>query len=60
MKSLSNQKYAEFSIKFGKENIGIMTGDIKMNPEAPCIIMTTEILRNLLYIENKVKNNEIP
>ncbi len=50
-KSLSNQKYAEFVEKMGKENIGILTGDIKMNPDAPCLIMTTEILRNTLYRE---------
>lgn len=49
-KSLSNQKYAEFKDKF--ESVGIMTGDIKMNPDAQCIIMTTEILRNILYREN--------
>ena len=50
IKSLSNQKYAEFIEKFGKDgSIGIMTGDIKMNPDAQCIIMTTEILRNILY-----------
>ena len=49
-KSLSNQKYAEFIEKFGNNgSIGIMTGDIKMNPDAQCIIMTTEILRNILY-----------
>ena len=49
-KSLSNQKYAEFIEKFGKDgSVGIMTGDIKMNPDAQCIIMTTEILRNILY-----------
>ncbi len=49
-KSLSNQKYAEFVDKFGgKDKIGILTGDIKMNPDAPCLIMTTEILRNVLY-----------
>ena len=49
-KSLSNQKYAEFTEKFGKDgSVGIMTGDIKMNPDAQCIIMTTEILRNILY-----------
>ena len=49
-KSLSNQKYAEFIEQFGKNSvIGIMTGDIKMNPDAQCIIMTTEILRNMLY-----------
>ena len=46
-KSLSNQKYAEFIDKF--PSVGIMTGDIKMNPDAQCIIMTTEILRNILY-----------
>lgn len=46
-KSLSNQKYAEFIEKFS--SVGIMTGDIKMNPDAQCIIMTTEILRNILY-----------
>ena len=48
-KSLSNQKYAEFSRDQQNGTIGIMTGDIKMNPDAQCIIMTTEILRNILY-----------
>ena len=49
-KSLSNQKYAEFIEKFGNNgSVGIMTGDIKMNPDAQCVIMTTEILRNILY-----------
>jgi len=52
-KSLSNQKYAEFTEKFGNNgSVGIMTGDIKMNPDAQCIIMTTEILRNILYKYN--------
>ena len=49
-KSLSNQKYAEFTEQFG--SVGIMTGDIKMNPDAQCIIMTTEILRNILFKHN--------
>jgi antiviral helicase SKI2 len=49
IKSLSNQKYAEFKKLFGVENVGILTGDIKMNPGATCIIMTTEVLRNMLY-----------
>jgi superfamily II RNA helicase len=49
-KSLSNQKFSEFKEKF--ESVGILTGDIKMNPDAQCIIMTTEILRNMLYKEN--------
>jgi len=46
-KSLSNQKYSEFKEKF--ESVGILTGDIKRSPDAQCIIMTTEILRNMLY-----------
>ena len=46
-KSLSNQKYKEFSEKFA--TVGILTGDIKVNPEADIIIMTTEILLNMLY-----------
>lgn len=47
VKSLSNQKYKEFSEKI--PDVGIMTGDIKCNPDAQCVIMTTEILRNMLY-----------
>ena len=58
IKSLSNQKFSEFTKKFGdKMSIGILTGDIKFNPDADCIIMTTEILRNLLYKKNSL--NEI-
>lgn len=47
IKSLSNQKYAELKKKF--PDVGIMTGDIKENPNAQCVIMTTEILRNILF-----------
>jgi superfamily II RNA helicase len=56
-KSLSNQKYAEFIEKF--DSVGIMTGDIKMNPDAQCIIMTTEILRNILYKETIRKTESL-
>lgn len=49
IKSLSNQKYYEFTEKFPEVSFGIMTGDIKFNPEADCLIMTTEILRNTLF-----------
>lgn len=49
LKALSNSKYAEFSEIFGSENVGILTGDRKENPEAPIIVGTTEILRNQLY-----------
>ena len=47
IKSLSNQKLFELKQKF--PDIGILTGDIKFNPDAQCVIMTTEILRNILY-----------
>lgn len=49
IKTLSNQKFSEFSKKF--ENVGLLTGDIKCNPDAQCVIMTTEILRDMLYKE---------
>lgn len=41
IKALSNQKYRELSIKFGSENVGIVTGDVSMNQQASCVIMTT-------------------
>jgi superfamily II RNA helicase len=49
LKALSNAKYAEFSNDFGAENVGILTGDRKENPDAAIIVGTTEILRNHLY-----------
>ena len=49
IKSLSNQKFYEFKQKFPHANIGILTGDIKYNPDGNVLIMTTEILRNLLF-----------
>lgn len=49
LKALSNSKFAEFSNYFGSENVGILTGDRRENPEAPIIVGTTEILRNQLY-----------
>lgn len=62
IKSLSNQKYYEFTEKFPEISFGIMTGDIKFNPEADCLIMTTEILRNTLFqkemIEQMKQNGE--
>ncbi|HEX9285443.1 MAG TPA: DEAD/DEAH box helicase, partial [Nitrospirales bacterium] len=49
LKALSNTKYTEFVKIFGAEFVGIITGDRRDNPAAPILIMTTEILRNLLY-----------
>lgn len=47
IKALSNQKYREFSEEF--KDVGLVTGDATINPSASCLIMTTEILRNMLY-----------
>lgn len=49
LKALSNAKFLEFGAIFGAENVGLLTGDHKVNTEAPLIIGTTEILRNQLY-----------
>jgi len=56
IKALSNQKFYEFSQKFPEVSFGLLTGDIKTNPEADVLIMTTEILMNRLFNENKEKN----
>lgn len=47
IKALSNQKFRDFRNEF--EDVGILTGDVQINPEASCLIMTTEILRSMLY-----------
>ena len=57
IKSLSNQKFNEFTKKFPNITFGILTGDIKFNPDAQCIIMTTEILRNTLF-QKKMKTDK--
>lgn len=49
LKALSNTKYMEFSQRFGADQVGILTGDRRDNAHAPLLIMTTEILRNVLY-----------
>lgn len=49
LKALSNTKHTEFAKLFGADQVGILTGDRRDNPQAPLLIMTTEILRNLLY-----------
>lgn len=47
IKALSNQKFRDFKEVF--DDVGILTGDVQINPEASCLIMTTEILRSMLY-----------
>ena len=54
IKALSNQKYREFKKKF--DDVGILTGDVSINPEAQCLIMTTEILQSSLYKNSELLN----
>lgn len=52
LKALSNQKYRELQEQFG--DVGLMTGDVTINPNASCLVMTTEILRSMLYRGSEV------
>lgn len=49
VKALSNQKYRELMERFGSENVGLLTGDNAINKDAPIVVMTTEVLRNMIY-----------
>ena len=49
IKALSNQKFRDFKETFEDIDVGLITGDVQINPEANCLIMTTEILRSMLY-----------
>ncbi|MBD3182270.1 DEAD/DEAH box helicase [Candidatus Poribacteria bacterium] len=56
IKALSNQKYRDFSRDYG-DRIGIVTGDVVINPEAPILLMTTEIFRNTIFDDiNRLRN----
>ncbi len=49
IKALSNQKYADLVRRYGPDQVGLLTGDNSINGEAPVVVMTTEVLRNMLY-----------
>ena len=49
IKALSNQKYADLVDRYGSDQVGLLTGDNSVNGEAPIVVMTTEVLRNMLY-----------
>ncbi|MFF4024760.1 MULTISPECIES: DEAD/DEAH box helicase [Nocardia] len=49
IKALSNQKYADLVDRYGRDAVGLLTGDQSINPDAPVVVMTTEVLRNMLY-----------
>ena len=52
LKALSNQKYSDFSTKYGSEKVGLLTGDTSINRDAQIVVMTTEVFRNMLYGTN--------
>ncbi|WP_433888321.1 DEAD/DEAH box helicase [Streptomyces sp. CA-111067] len=49
IKALSNQKYGDLAKRYGADKVGLLTGDNSVNGDAPVIVMTTEVLRNMLY-----------
>ncbi len=52
IKALSNQKYADLARVHGSSSVGLLTGDSSINSEAPVVVMTTEVLRNMMYAES--------
>ncbi|HET9060658.1 MAG TPA: DEAD/DEAH box helicase [Acidimicrobiales bacterium] len=49
LKALSNQKFADFGRRYGTSKVGLLTGDNAINGDAPVVVMTTEVLRNMIY-----------
>src|SRR5436189_1083760 len=49
LKALSNQKYGDLVRRHGADNVGLLTGDNAINGDAPIVVMTTEVLRNMIY-----------
>ncbi len=49
IKALSNQKFADLTVRYGPAKVGLLTGDNTINGDAPIVVMTTEVLRNMLY-----------
>src|SRR5947209_11310761 len=52
IKALSNQKYNDLVDRYGETSVGLLTGDNAINGDAPVVVMTTEVLRNMLYAES--------
>ncbi|MBF4634038.1 DEAD/DEAH box helicase [Agreia pratensis] len=52
IKALSNQKFHEFTDEYGAENVGLLTGDTNINASARIVVMTTEVLRNMIYADS--------
>ncbi|MFD7656374.1 DEAD/DEAH box helicase [Actinosynnema sp. NPDC059797] len=56
IKALSNQKYADLVDRYGQQKVGLLTGDTSVNGDAPIVVMTTEVLRNMLYSGSSTLN----
>ena len=54
IKALSNQKFRELCSEYGEDQVGLLTGDVNRNGDAPIVVMTTEVLRNMIY-ENSAR-----
>ncbi|MFZ2963611.1 MAG: DEAD/DEAH box helicase [Rhodoglobus sp.] len=57
MKALSNQKFNELVAEYGAEQVGLLTGDTNINSHARVVVMTTEVLRNMLYADSDLLKN---
>src|SRR5688572_15078961 len=57
LKALSNQKYGDLVRRHGPERVGLLTGDNSVNGEAPVVVMTTEVLRNMIYAGSATLEN---
>jgi len=57
IKALSNQKYADLARRHGSANVGLLTGDSSINSDAPIVVMTTEVLRNMIYAGSQTLDN---
>ena len=57
MKALSNQKFQELVEEYGTDAVGILNGDTNVNPQARIVVMTTEVLRNMLYADSDLLTN---
>lgn len=54
IKALSNQKFTDLRARYGDDAVGLLTGDTSVNPDAPIVVMTTEVLRNMIYAGNRL------
>ncbi len=57
IKALSNQKFGEFQARYGADGVGLLTGDNSINGSAPVVVMTTEVLRNMMYADSPDLDN---